>query len=84
MGFWDTLREIAVDIWEGYQISQVYPTLQDAVNKYRADDYDLIECEPWFATLKKQGVFSAKTVTLRVQEDGSFTFLKVVSSARKG
>ncbi len=77
MGFWDTLREIAVDIWKEYQIAQVYPTLQDAVNKYRADDYDLIKCEPpWFATLKKQGVFGAKTVTLRVQEDGSVHVLE--------
>ena len=76
MGFWNTVLEIAGDIWDRSLISQVYPTLQDAVNKYRTDDYDLIECGPLFATLKKQGVFGAKTVTLRVQEDGSVHVLE--------
>lgn len=76
MGFWNTVLEFAGDILDRSLISQVYPTLQDAVNKYRADDYDLIECEPLFATLKKQGVFGAKTVTLRVQEDGSVHVLE--------
>ena len=72
MGFLDKLLDFAVDAWDSYRVSQVYPTLQDAMHKYlNAEGYELMECTPFSARLEKQGAFSTKTVTLTVKDDGS-------------
>ena len=72
MSFLDKLLDFAGDILDSYQLSQVYPTLQDALHKYlHAEEYALIECTPFAAKIEKQGVLSVKTVTLTVRDDGS-------------
>ena len=72
MSFWEKVVDIAGAIWDEYQVSQIYPTLQDALHKYRGtDEYLLKECAPFSAKLEKYGAFGTKTVTLTVQDDGS-------------
>ena len=72
MSFWEKVVDVAVGIWDEYQVSQIYPTLQDALHKYRGtDEYLLKECAPFSAKLEKYGAFGTKTVTLTVQDDGS-------------
>lgn len=72
MSFWEKVVDIAGAIWDEYRVSQIYPTLKDALHKYRGDDeYLLKECTPFSAKLEKYGAFGTKTVTLTVQDDGS-------------
>ena len=72
MSFWEKVIDVASAIWDEYQVSQIYPTLQDALHKYRGtDEYLLKESAPFSAKLEKYGAFGTKTVTLTVQDDGS-------------
>ena len=72
MGFLDKLLDVVGTMRDSYQVSRVYPTLQDALHKYlNAEEYSLMECTPFSAKLEKQGAFSTKTITLTVQDDGS-------------
>ena len=72
MSFWEKVVDVAGAIWDEYRVSQIYPTLKDALHKYRGtDEYFLKECAPFSAKLEKYGAFGTKTVTLTVQDDGS-------------
>ena len=72
MGFWSEVGKIVGEVWTYYQVSQLYPTLQDALHKYiEAEGYSLIESKPFAAKIEKQGTFGTKTATLTVLDDGS-------------
>ena len=72
MGFWREVGNFVGEVWINYQVSQLYPTLQDALHKYiDAEGYSLVEAKPFAAKIKKEGTFSKKTATLTVLEDGS-------------
>ena len=72
MSFWEKVVDVAGAIWDEYRVSQIYPTLKDALHKYRGtDEYFLKECDLFSAKLEKYGAFGTKTVTLTVQDDGS-------------
>lgn len=72
MGFWNEVGKIVSEVWTYYQVSQLYPTLQDALHKYTdAEGYSLVEAKPFAAKIEKQGTFGTKTATLTELEDGS-------------
>ena len=77
MSFWGKVIDVISDIWDEYRVSQIYPTLQDALHQYRgSDEYVLMECTPFSAKLTKYGAFGNKTVTLTVRDDGSVNIVE--------
>lgn len=71
MGFFRELFEIAKEIYLDIQLSQVYPTLRDAIEKYRNEGYIVSNYDLFSANLYKDGFWGRKSIYLQVLEDGS-------------
>lgn len=71
MGFLNKVGEFFKDMLDSAMLSQAYPSLQDAVNFYQTQGYQIAQLGMFSAQLWRSGTFSMKTINLVVRDDGS-------------
>jgi len=71
MGFWDTVFEVAAGALQAWAVSEMHPSLRAGVQRYSAQEFEVVAGDESSVLMRKEGILSHKDVHLVLQPDGS-------------